>query len=161
MTDQLPNLDDQINAFAVLNINQLAEFEYAENCGLSEELVKAVASKYLNGHGYSVKVGTKREKGPDIEAAKLDETTILEAKGEASRPEKFNNFFLAALGQILLRMTRSGKRFVIALPCHKRFVKLVQRVPNTVRQKLGLELWLIGKFAENCWAIAVLPPTTQ
>ena len=103
----------------------------------------------------------KGEKGPDIEAASLNETIILEAKGEASRPEMFGNFFLAAIGQILLRMTHSERRYVIALPFHKRFVKLVQRVPGTIRLKLQLEFWFIGKFTDNCWAIAVLPPLTQ
>jgi len=161
VTVTLPSLSDQINAFSVQNISQLVEWEYADNCGLSEELVKAVVSMYLNRRGFSVRVGAKGEKGPDIEAATLDETIVLEAKGEASRPEMFGNFFLAALGQILLRMTRTERRYVIALPYHKKFVKMVQHLPGSVRQKLQLEFWLVGKFADNCWAIALLLPSTQ
>jgi hypothetical protein len=122
----------------------LVDFEYKQNKGLNEELVKRVVTVHLEGDGYSVKCGEKAQHGPDIEAFHTSRPgLVVEAKGEASRPEMFRNFFQAALGQIILRMNAEGCSYIVALPCHQQFVRLVRQVPQSVSRKLGLEFWLI------------------
>ncbi len=44
---------------AVVRSRQLADFEYRETFGLSEEHVKAVVACRLRGEGYTVEVGRK------------------------------------------------------------------------------------------------------
>ena len=122
----------------------LVELEYKEYRGLSEELVIEVIRTWLGHHGYSVTSRKKSQKGPDLEAfAPTEKTLVLEAKGEGSRPEMFRNYFLAALGQIVLRMNGSGATYVVALPSHEKYVSLVRKVPPPIRKKLGLEFWLV------------------
>jgi hypothetical protein len=141
----------------------LVEFEYKENCGLSEEIVKEAVRTYLNRSGYSVKTKTRSEKGADIEAyAPTLCPVIVEAKGEGSRPEMFNNFFLAAIGQILGRMSDHSARYVVALPWHARHVRLARNVPCAVRKKLNLEFWFVEtRTGMAQYHIGILPCEAQ
>ncbi len=123
---------------------QLVDLEYTKNAGISEEIVKELVYRELRKESYSVKKTSPRGKGPDIEGSSPKGRVIVEAKGEGSRPEMFHNFFLAALGQILMRMTDQNTRYIIALPIHEKFVRLVRQLPPNVREKLNLEFWLIG-----------------
>ena len=69
----------------------------------------------------------------------------------------FNNFFLAALGQILQRMSDERADYAIALPGHKKFIRLARAVPARVRKALNLYFWFV--FPEDDeYKIAVLGP---
>ncbi len=137
-------LIEELFSASVIRSGQLVDLEYTENTGIPEELVKELVYRQLRKDRYSVKKTSPRGKGPDIEGSSNEGAIIVEAKGEASRPEMFRNFFLTALGQVLLRMRDQNTRYVIALPIHEKFVRLVRQVPHNVRKKLNLEFWLIG-----------------
>ena len=131
------------------------DLEYKENLGITEEVVKDLVCRQLERDGYSVKKKLPREKGADIEGLSNQHGgVIVEAKGEASRPEMFYNFFLAALGQIVMRMSEENARYTVALPAHEKFVKLVRGVSQSARKKLNLEFWLVE--APGC--IHILDP---
>lgn len=129
----------------VLNSQQLVDLEYTGRAGITEEVVKEVVCRQLRRDGYSAKKNAPRGKGADIEGWSSQQGEIaVEAKGEASRPEMFHNYFLAALGQVVLRFGPSSKRYVVALPIHEAYVKLVRKVSREARKALNLEFWLVG-----------------
>jgi hypothetical protein len=55
----------------------------------------------------------------------------------------FRNFFQSTLGQILIQMNDEAATYIIALPCHDRFVRLACRVPRAICRKLKLDFWLV------------------
>ncbi len=122
----------------------LVDFEYRGRKGFTEELVQGVVAALLEREGYSVKTGGRLPRGPDLEAfSTRGRKIVVEAKGEGSRPEMFRNFFQAALGQIILRMNDDRTIYIVALPCHDQFVRLVRLVPRRVFRALNLHFWLI------------------
>jgi hypothetical protein len=142
----------------VMRSTQLVDLEYQENAGISEETVKDQVYRQLTRDDYSAKKNSPHGKGPDIEGWSAQQgDMVVEAKGEGSRPEMFHNFFLAAIGQIVLRMSKTNARYVVALPIHENFVKLVRKVPQDVRRKLNLEFWLVGSKPVS-YSIHILRP---
>ena len=122
----------------------VVDFEYKQNQGLDEQLVKRIVTVHLESEGYIVKCGERSQRGPDVEAFSVGKPgLVIEAKGEGSKPGMFRNFFLAALGQIILRMGHNDSSYIVALPCHEQFVRLVRQVPLSVCRMLNLQFWLI------------------
>ena len=122
----------------------LVEWQYDTAKGMTERLLTKVISVHLNGEGYSVACSASRDKGPDIRAtSSIKPGVIVEAKGEGSCPQMFNNYFNSAIGQITQRMIDPSVIYVIALPWHKKYVRLIQQYSRYVRQKLSLEFWLV------------------
>ena len=149
---------DELHCACVVNSRQLVDLEYKENLGITEEVVKDLVCRQLERDGYSVKKELPKEKGADIEGwSNQHGGVIVEAKGEGSRPEMFHNFFLAALGQIVTRMSEENARHIVTLPAHEKFVKLVRGVSQHARKKLDLEFWLVE--APDC--IHILDPDHQ
>jgi hypothetical protein len=71
----------------------------------------------------------------------------------------FYNFFLAALGQIVMRASEENTKYIVALPAHERFVRLVRGVSQHARGKLNLEFWLICAVPIR-YSIFILRPDT-
>ena len=137
--------DDRPLCASVMNSRQFVDLEYKQNAGITEEAVKDIVYQQLTRDGYSAKKSSPRGKGADIEGWSSQKGgVVVEAKGEGSRPEMFHNFFLAALGQIVMRMSEENTRYVIALPIHEKFVRLVRGVSQHALKKLNLEFWLVG-----------------
>jgi hypothetical protein len=136
---------DELLSAHVFNSRQLVDLEYKQNAGITEEVVKDLVCRELSRDGYSLKKSLPKGKGADIEGWSIHKGgVIVEAKGEGSRPEMFRNFFLAALGQIVMRTSEENTRYIVALPAHEKFVRLVRAVSQHARKKLNLEFWLIG-----------------
>jgi hypothetical protein len=152
---------DELFCGGVINSRQLVDLEYKQNAGITEEVVKDLVHKQLTRDGYSAKKSPPKGKGADIEGWSIQQGGIVvEAKGEGSRPEMFHNFFLAGLGQIVMRMSERNTRYVVALPIHEKFVRLVQRVSQHARRKLNLEFWFVGT-EPVCYSIHILYPDQQ
>ena len=136
---------NELHCAYVTNSRQFVDLEYKQNAGITEEVVKDLVYQQLKRDGYSAKKNSPKGKGADIEGwSNRYGGVVVEAKGEGSRPEMFYNFFVAALGQIVMRMNERNTRYVVALPIHEKFVRLVQGVSHEARKKLNLEFWLVG-----------------
>lgn len=82
---------------------EMRNFAYEGNAGINEENVKHAVAVFLQTQGYTVAIEKERERGVDIQATKEGLKLFVEAKGEGSRPEMFNNYFVSTLGEIVQR----------------------------------------------------------
>ncbi|HEV2489121.1 MAG TPA: hypothetical protein VGT03_04880 [Candidatus Acidoferrales bacterium] len=135
---------------------EMKNFAYEERIGLGEETVKNCVADFLRGRGYAVAVGKKREHGPDIRATKDGLNLVVEAKGEGSRNEMFNNFFVSILGQILQRMTEQAAEYGIALPAHRKFARLIEELSDTPRFVLRLNFYLVRPSSDGHHEVGLL-----
>lgn len=126
---------------------------------LSEEFVKNSVIKYLSSNGWGhFKFGGLREHGVDIKAKKqnYDRYFLIEAKGEGSRREMNENYFVYSLGQIITRMTSGGTTrnyYGLALPDSIAKIAL-RRIPWQVAKKLLLYVFSVdskGQVKQNSW----------
>ena len=119
---------------------------YDGETGLREPALKHAVAEFLRTDGYTVTIGKERERGPDIRATKQGRNLIIEAKGEGSRPEMFNNCFLNALGEMLQRRSMQAIDYGVALPAHAKYVRLIDELDDlSVRYHLRLNFHLVGK----------------
>jgi len=136
---------------------------------LSENFVQSSVVKYLNKNGWSksLKSAELWEHGVDIKVRnnKFSRYWLIEAKGDPSLIVKSpygirSSSFNSALGQIITRMHRTGKRnykygykYGIAFPIS--FKKMVLRkIPFDVMDKLNLFLFFVdskGGVEEINW----------
>jgi hypothetical protein len=110
---------------------------------LSEDEVKVAVKAHLENEGWRVQVAWGRDRGIDIEARLDDQRLLLEAKGEAANPPQQVNYFLGALGELVQRFTDAGARYGLALPDNAQFRGLVDRLPQLVRERLGLKIYFV------------------
>ena len=122
---------------------EMKNFAYEGRTELDEETVKDSVAGFLRDRGYSVAVGKKRERGPDIRASREGLKLILEAKGEGTQNAMFNNFFVSVLGEILQRMNEQAAEYGIALPAHRKFARLIEELSDTPRFVLRLNFYLV------------------
>jgi hypothetical protein len=110
---------------------------------LSEDTLKEIIARHLCKIGYQVvlKMGTVH--GVDVEAQRGEERLLIEAKGEAALSAQQVNYFLGALGELLLRMSDLSARYALALPDNKQYRALVRRIPPPVWKALNLSVFLI------------------
>lgn len=59
-----------------------------------------------------------------------------------------------------MRMKNERARYVVALPVHEKFVRLVRQVPRRLREKLNLEFWLVGDEPVR-YSIHILRPGVE
>jgi hypothetical protein len=88
-------------------------------------------------------VGKKRERGADMRATKDGLKLIVEAKGEGSRNEMFNNFFIGILGELLQRMSEPAAEYGVALPAHRKYARLIEELSDNVRFVLRMNFYLV------------------
>jgi hypothetical protein len=74
-------------------------------------VVKQGAEDFLEAAGFRVAVAWGHQRGIDIEAVSAAEVMLLEAKGSALNPPRQVNYFLSALGELLLRMVSTGAAY--------------------------------------------------
>jgi len=115
----------------------------------SEDEVKSVLANYLNRQGWRVEVRYGKRHGPDLVAYKEGVRWIIEAKGPGRYPPMRVNYFLHALGEILLRMGNRADRYSVAFPDLPQFRNLWRRLPREVKQRLSLTAFFVGKEVEE------------
>jgi hypothetical protein len=102
---------------------------------------------------YDVDVAWGRTRGPDIAARRPGQRLVVEAKGQVRTPRPQQvNYFLGALGELLQRMDDPAATYGLALPDHRQYRGLVNRLPTLLRQRLGLVVNFVSRERD---AIAV------
>lgn len=126
---------------------------------ISEDFVKNSVIKWLSKNNWGhFEFGGLRDHGVDIKAKKqnYDRYFFIEAKGEGSRREMNENYFVYSLGQIITRMTSGGTTrnyYGIAVPEVVAKIAL-RRIPWQVAKKLLLYIFSVdknGKVKEYSW----------
>ena len=132
-------------------------FKYTGDVRLSEDQVKAALKQIFEAEGWRTEVRFGHVRGIDIEAIRDDERFVLEAKGEGISDPARGNYFDGALGELVRRMDAPDTRYGLALPAHRRFVRLVGRLPLWIRQRLGLWFFFVRPAAQGL-EVGVFPP---
>lgn len=140
---------------------EMRNFSYEGAVGLNEETVKDSVGAFLRSQGYTVATGRRRERGADMRATKEGLKLIVEAKGEGSRSEMFNNFFLNVLGETLQRMSEPAAEYGVALPAHRKFVRLVDELSDNVRFTLRLNFYLVKPSGAGEYEVGFLSWKTR
>ena len=126
---------------------------------ISEDFVKNSVIKWLSKNNWGhFEFGGLRDHGVDIKAKKqnYDRYFFIEAKGEGSRREMNENYFIYSLGQIITRMTSGGTTrnyYGIAAPEVVAKIAL-RRIPWQVAKKLLLYIFSVsesGRVKQYSW----------
>lgn len=129
------------------------------NKKISEDFVKNSVIKWLSKNNWGhFEFGGLHDHGVDIKAKKqnYDRYFFIEAKGEGSRREMNENYFVYSLGQIITRMTSGGTTrnyYGLAVPDIVAKIAL-RRIPWQVAKKLLLYIFSVdkdGKVKEYSW----------
>lgn len=124
---------------------------------ITEDEVKTAVKHYLESQGYEVQVAWARTRGIDIDARGSEGRVIIEAKGEAPPGAQQVNYFLGALGELVQRMDDSDARYALALPDHKQYRGLVERLPRLARQRLNLTIYFVRRDHDRYEVEALSP----
>lgn len=126
---------------------------------ISEEFVKHSIIKWLSANGWGYfQYGGLHDRGVDIKAKNqgYNRYFLIEAKGEGSRKEMNENYFVYSLEQIITRMTSGGTTrnyYGLALP--ESIAKIaLRRIPWQVSKKLLLHIFSVnnnGKVRLYSW----------
>lgn len=119
---------------------------FGETPVISEDEVKLAVHGLLDSEGYVVEVAWGRTRGIDLDARHPNgHRYVIEAKGEvAAAGAQQVNYFLGALGELVQRMDDPGATYALALPAHRQYRGLVDRLPDHARERLGLVVfWVI------------------
>jgi hypothetical protein len=111
---------------------------------MPEDLVKTAVAKHLEALGYKVKLIMGKAPGIDIDARRVDERLVLEAKGEAALNAQQVNYVLGALGELLQRMDDPAARYGLALPDNAQYRKLISGLPTLMRERLKFVAFFVG-----------------
>lgn len=102
--------------------------------------------------------GGLREKGVDIKVRhnRYSRYFLVECKGEGSRPQMDENYFVYSLGQIINRMNTTGKtKYYYGLGLHGMSAKIaLRRLPWQVAKKLLLYIFSVnnkGNVKKYAW----------
>jgi hypothetical protein len=117
---------------------------------ITEDEVKRAVQGHLESGVYVVQVAWGRTRGIDLDARhSAGHRYVIEAKGEvagAGAGAQQVNYFLGALGELVQRMDDPTATYALALPAHRQYRGLVERLPRHARERLGLVVfWVIGK----------------
>lgn len=116
---------------------------------ITEDEVKSAMVAHLESDGYVVRVAWGRERGIDIDATRPGSRLVIEAKGEASPGAQQANYFLNALGELVQRWSDPEAEYGLALPDHRQFIGLVDRLPPLARERLRLRIWFVARGPDD------------
>lgn len=116
---------------------------------ISEDEVKRAVQAHLVCEGYVVAVAWGRARGIDIDAKHpRGHRYVIEAKGQAAAAGAQQvNYFLGALGELVQRMDDPHATYGLALPAHRQYRGLVDRLPEHGRKSLGLVVFWVSRGA--------------
>ncbi|GAA5514935.1 hypothetical protein Dcar01_03699 [Deinococcus carri] len=116
---------------------------------LSEDVLKVALVRWLEKAGWELTFcAPGRAHGIDIEAHRGAERWVIEVKGIGSRDPMRVNYFLAVLGETLQRMNDPRARYSIALPEHRQFVRLWDRLPDLAKERTGISALFVNEAGE-------------
>jgi hypothetical protein len=118
-------------------------YERPPGAFLSEDEVKSAVKSHLEAGGWTVTLAAGRDRGVDVEAHRAGEHLYLETKGGVPSPQQQFNYFLHALGELVLRLGDPTAAYGLALPGSEQYRGLVDRLPPTAWQRLGLVVLLV------------------
>jgi len=127
---------------------------------ITEDFVQRAIIKYLsqNEWGTNLQFGGLREKGVDIKVRhnRYSRYFLIECKGEGSRPQMDENYFVYSLGQLITRMNTTGRTryyYGLGLPLSSAKIAL-RRLPWQVAKRLLLYVFSVdrkGKVKKYDW----------
>jgi len=120
---------------------------------LGEDQVKQGAKEFLEEAGFRVSIAWGHERGVDITAVSSMEVLLIEAKGSAQNPPQQVNYFLAALGELLQRMTDPSATYGLALPDNAQYRGLVSRLPPLVWERLKFTTLFVSKAPNGAYIV--------
>lgn len=112
---------------------------------LTEDEIKAAVKQHLEEQGWTVRFAWGGQHGVDIEANRDGQRLLLEAKGEAPAGPQQVNYFLGAIGELVQRMSDADARYGLALPDHRQYRGLVERLPAVARERLRLVVYFVER----------------
>jgi len=112
---------------------------------VTEDQVKAAVAGWLENDGWEVEVRWGRERGIDILAVRAGQRWVIEAKGEAKPGPQHVNYFLGVLGELVQRMDDDQARYGLALPDHRQYRGLVERLLALARRRLTLDVFFADR----------------
>lgn len=117
---------------------------------ITEDEVKTAVRDHLVAEGFEVTVAWGRTRGIDLDARQDDgRRFVIEAKGEAPPGAQQVNYFLGAIGELVQRMSDPAAVYALALPDHRQYRGLVERLPTHAVERLGLTVFWVGRTAEG------------
>jgi hypothetical protein len=111
---------------------------------LSEDEIKQVLERWLNGKNWSTRIAWGKTQGIDIDAKNEKSRWIIEVKGPGSRQPMRVNYFLGILGETLQRMDDAKARYSIALPDLKQYRGLWERLPALAKKRTGISIIFVS-----------------
>lgn len=137
--------------------HSMRKFAYDGTAMLTEDTVKSALKQVFEADGWHTEVHYGHTQGIDIEAMRDVVRFVLEAKAEGSSDQERGNYFDGALGELLRRMNAPDARYGLALPAHRRYTGLVERLPLWIRQRLGLWFFFV-RPTQNGLEVAAFAP---
>lgn len=125
---------------------------------LSEDEVKRAVVDRLKAEGWTVEVAWGRSPGIDIEARRGDERLVIEAKGEVALQPQQHNYFVGALGELVQRLDDPNARYGLALPNHRQYHGLVDRLPEEAKKRLNFVVYWVERGPEGVRVTDSPPP---
>lgn len=126
---------------------------------LSEDQVKRAVATHLESGGWTVQVAWGRTPGIDIEARRRGERLVIEAKGEAGLQPQQHNYFVGALGELVQRLDEPNARYGLALPNHRQYHGLVDRLPDEAKKRLNFIVFWVERGPDGPRVTSEPPPT--
>lgn len=130
----------------------------SDSSRITEDEVKLAIRDHLASQGYQVEVAWDRSPGIDIEACRGEERLVIEAKGEASLQPQQHNYFVNALGELVQRMDDAHARYGLALPNHRQYHGLVERLPQVARNGLNFVVFWVERGPDGPRVTNDTPP---
>jgi hypothetical protein len=92
-------------------VNTICSANSEEN--LSEDQIKYIINRYLEGSGWETQTAMGKAHGIDIDAIRDKERWVIEVKGCGSIDAMRVNYFLSILGELLQRMNDANAKYSI------------------------------------------------
>lgn len=124
---------------------------------ISEDEIKQAVADHLRAEGWAVEVAWGRQQGIDIEAHRRKERLVIEAKGEVALQPQQHNYFVGALGELVQRFDDPNARYGLALPNHRQYHGLVDRLPDEAKKVLNFVVYWVERGPDGP-RITNLPP---
>ncbi len=115
---------------------------------IQEDQIKEHVRVFLESKGWSTNIKWAKAHGVDIEATRDGSRWLIEAKGCGSRNAMRVNYFLAALSEVLQRMSDRSAKYSIALPDLPQYRGLWERLHSVAKDRTGISCLFVRADGE-------------